>query len=74
MSELFQLREAEELDFGIYRVIRRHNQKVREFLGEIADENGQAVLRGGELAGILEQAFQRIDSETRDGVVLALTV
>jgi len=33
MSELFQLREAEELDFGIYRVIRRHNQKVREFLG-----------------------------------------
>lgn len=24
MSELFQLDEAEALDFGIYRVIRRH--------------------------------------------------
>ncbi len=66
MSELFQLREAEELDFGIYRVIRRHNQKVREFLGEIVEENGEPVLRGGELAGILEQAFQHIDGETRN--------
>lgn len=52
MSELFQLREAEELDFGIYRVIRRHNQQVRAFLGEIVEESGQPVLRGGELAGI----------------------
>ncbi len=66
MSELFQLREAEELDFGIYRVIKSHNQKVREFLGEVVEENGQPVLRGGKLAGILEQAFQQIDGETRD--------
>jgi adenine-specific DNA-methyltransferase len=66
MSELFQLREAEELDFGIYRVIKRHNRQVRAFLGEIVEENGQPVLRGGELAGILEQAFQQIDSETRN--------
>lgn len=66
MSELFQLREAEELDFGIYRIIRRHNQKVREFLGEIVEDHGQPVLRGGELAGILEGAFQHIDQETRD--------
>lgn len=66
MSELFQLREAEELDFGIYRVIRRHNRQVRAFLGEIVEESGQPVLRGGELAGILEQAFQQIDGETRN--------
>lgn len=66
MSELFQLREAEELDFGIYRVIRRHNRQVRAFLGEIVEESGQPVLHGGELAGILEQAFQQIDGETRD--------
>ena len=63
MGELFQLREAEELDFGIYRVIRQHNRQVRAFLGEIVEENGQPVLRGGEPAGILEQAFQQIDSE-----------
>ena len=50
MSELFQLREAEELDFGIYRVIRRHNQQVRAFLGEVVEECGEPVLRGGELA------------------------
>jgi len=66
MSELFQLREAEELDFGIYRVIKRHNRQVREFLGEIAEEHGQAVLRGGELADILETAFQQLDGEARD--------
>ena len=66
MSELFQLREAEELDFGIYRVIRRHNRQVRAFLGEIVEKSGQPVLHGGELAGILERAFQQIDSETRD--------
>lgn len=66
MSEFFQLREAEELDFGIYRVIKRHNRQVRDFLGEIADENGLAVLRGGELAGILETAFQQLDGEARN--------
>ncbi|MBS1225350.1 MAG: SAM-dependent methyltransferase, partial [Proteobacteria bacterium] len=72
MSELFQLREAEELDFGIYRVIRRHNQKVREFLGEIVEDHGQPVLRGGELAGILEGAFQHIGQETRNEKKLEL--
>jgi len=65
MSELFQLREAEELDFGIYRVIRRHNQQVRAFLGEVVEKCGELVLHGGELAGILEQAFQHIENATR---------
>ena len=35
MTELFQLDEAEALDFGLYRIIRRHNREVRAFLGEI---------------------------------------
>ena len=26
MTELFQLDEAEALDFGLYRIIRRHNR------------------------------------------------
>lgn len=28
MTELFQMDEAQALDFGIYRVIRRHNREV----------------------------------------------
>ncbi len=64
MSDLFQLHEAEALDFGIYRVIKRHNKKVRDFLGAVANENGARVLQGGELAGILEEAFQHISSES----------
>lgn len=39
MTELFQLDEAEALDFGLYRVIRRHNQEVRAFLGKIIAES-----------------------------------
>ncbi|MDQ5909342.1 MAG: adenine-specific DNA-methyltransferase [Pseudomonadota bacterium] len=72
MSELFQLHEAEELDFGIYRIIRRHNQQVRAFLGEVATEQGDLVLRGGELAGILEQAFARIEDAARQEKKLEL--
>ena len=30
MGELFQLDEAEALDFGLYRIIRRHNREVHE--------------------------------------------
>lgn len=33
MSTLFQLREAEQLDFGIYRMIRRQNLRMRASLG-----------------------------------------
>ncbi len=31
MTELFQMDEAQALDFGIYRVIRRHNREVQAF-------------------------------------------
>ena len=41
MIELFQLDEAEALDFGIYRVIRRHNKEVREFLGGVIKKRGK---------------------------------
>jgi hypothetical protein len=44
MTELFQLDEAESLDFGIYRVIKRHNKEVREFLSEIVTANEQKCL------------------------------
>lgn len=62
MSELFQLHEAEELDFGIYRIIRRHNARVREFLGEVVDGKGHASLQGGQLTEILDQTFTKLAS------------
>lgn len=57
MAELFQLNEAEALDFGIYRVIKRHNREIRAFLGEIGDAAGTKTLHGGRLAAILDEAF-----------------
>ena len=62
MSRLFQLNDAEELDFGFYRIIKRHNRKVREFLGEIDPNTGN--LNGGELAAILENSFQQLENDT----------
>lgn len=47
MTELFQMDEAQALDFGIYRVIPRHNQEVRAFLGEIVTDHEDARLEGG---------------------------
>jgi adenine-specific DNA-methyltransferase len=58
MSELLQLREAEELDFGIYRLIRRHNRRMREFLG--VDEAGVRIAGGGEIDRIFDTAFAQI--------------
>jgi adenine-specific DNA-methyltransferase len=63
MSQLFQLDEAERLDFGIYRIIRRHNREVREFLGDVSSQEGQKVLRGGKLSGIIDNAFSSADDE-----------
>jgi adenine-specific DNA-methyltransferase len=62
MSELFQLREADALDFGIYRLIRRYNRRIREFLG--LDENGEPLANGGEIGKILEQAFRSGEAAT----------
>jgi len=63
MSELFQLQEADELDFGIYRVIRRHNRKIREFLGEVIHEGGVPRLKGGELSDYLRDEFAKIEDK-----------
>jgi len=63
MTELFQLDEAQALDFGIYRVIRRHNQEVRAFLGEIITKGEAKQLHGGTLATLLEKAFTATDHE-----------
>ena len=63
MTRLFQLDEAERLDFGIYRIIRRHNHEVRGLLGEVTSEEGSKVLRGGELAKIIERAFTGANDE-----------
>jgi len=60
MSELFQLREAEELDFGIYRLIRRHNRRMREFLG--LDEKGERLQGGGEIDRIFDDAFRQVEA------------
>ena len=53
MAELFQMDEAEALDFGLYRIIRRHNREVRSFLGEIISEKEAKTLQGGQLAELL---------------------
>ena len=64
MTELFQMDEAQALDFGIYRVIRRHNQEVRAFLGEIVTMGEDARLEGGRLGALLDAAFAASDRET----------
>jgi adenine-specific DNA-methyltransferase len=63
MTELFQLDEAESLDFGLYRIIRQQNQEVREFLGEIVTEEEQKSLKGGLLSEVLKDAFTFADNE-----------
>lgn len=67
MTELFQMDEAQALDFGIYRVIRRHNQEVRAFLGEIVTDHEDARLEGGRLSALLDTAFTASDRETEAG-------
>ncbi len=63
MTELFQLDEAESLDFGLYRVIRQHNREVCDFLGEIKTVNGEKRLQGGQLDRLLDAAFAQTDDE-----------
>jgi adenine-specific DNA-methyltransferase len=64
MSELFQMDEAQALDFGIYRIIRRHNRDIKAYLGEvITSPDGQQTLHGGTLAQTLNEAFAASDDE-----------
>ena len=63
MTELFQLDEADALDFGIYRIIRRHNKEVREFLGQIDSKGDDKFLHGGLLSNLLDDAFAQTDNE-----------
>ncbi len=72
MTELFQLDEAEALDFGLDRIIRRHNREVRAFLGEIIVDKETRTLRGGRLAELLDTAFASIDHEAQAGDKLRL--
>ena len=65
MAELFQLDEAQALDFGIYRVIRHRNRRVREFLGEIQTRGEDKALVGGALQRILDTAFASGDAEAQ---------
>lgn len=67
MAELFQLDEAERLDFGFYRVIRHHNQEVKAFLGQVVEKNGTKALEGGKLSEILATAFRKADDEEAAG-------
>ena len=69
MTDLFQLDEAEALDFGLYRVIRRHNREVHAFLGEIVAPEGKnsetKALQGGRLADLLDAAFETLGHEAQ---------
>ncbi len=67
MAELFQMDEAQALDFGFYRIIRRHNREVRAFLGEIVSDKEDARLVGGRLVELLDSAFQVSDLEGAAG-------
>jgi len=73
MSELFQLDEAEALDFGLYRVIRRHNHEVRAFLGEVVGEGEAKRLQGGQLQAHLDQAFDQANAGGREAEARRLT-
>ena len=73
MVELFQLDEAEALDFGLYRVIRRHNHEVRAFLGEIVGEGESKHLQGGQLQAHLDQAFDQANAGGREAEARRLT-
>ncbi len=63
MAELFQMDEAEALDFGFYRMIRRHNREARAFLGEIIATQGWKTLKGGRLSALLAAAFREAEAE-----------
>ena len=63
MTKLFQLDEAEALDFGFYRIIRRHNREVQEFLGEVTKQDEEKFLHGGRLSDILESTFAQEEDE-----------
>jgi adenine-specific DNA-methyltransferase len=64
MTGLFQLDEAEALDFGLYRVIRHHNREVKAFLGEIvATSKDTRALQGGKLSEMLNDVFKKADHE-----------
>lgn len=65
MTELFQLDEAEALDFGLYRVIRRHNREIHAFLGEIVADKESKALQGGRLAELLDAAFETLGHEAQ---------
>lgn len=65
MAELFQLDDAQALDFGLYRVIRWHNREVRSFLGEIVcTSKDTRTWQGGKLGQLLDEAFSKADDET----------
>ena len=65
MAELFQLEEADALDFGLYRIIRRHNQQVRAFLGEVATDKDGKTLKGGRLSALMDEAFAIVGNEAK---------
>jgi hypothetical protein len=67
MAELFQMDEAQALDFGFYRIIRRHNREVRAFLGEVVSDKDDTRLVGGRLMELLDSAFQVSDLEDAAG-------
>jgi adenine-specific DNA-methyltransferase len=57
--------EAEALDFGLYRIIRRHNREVKAFLGEIVSDKESKTLRGARLSELLDTAFEVIGHEAQ---------
>ncbi|WP_295436651.1 site-specific DNA-methyltransferase [uncultured Thiodictyon sp.] len=65
MAELFQLDEAQSLDFGLYRIIRRHNREVRGFLGELGPGPDGPALHGGRLCELLDDAFAAAGHEAQ---------
>lgn len=65
MADLFQLDEAQALEFGIYRVIRHRNNAVRAFLGEVEAKGDDKALVGGKLQKILDTTFASKDAEQK---------
>jgi len=62
MTEIFQLKDAVGLDFGIYRVIHNHNQKIKLFLGDMTDTGYQP----GTIQKIIDEATTEQNFEGND--------
>lgn len=67
MSDLFQLKESEAIDYGIYRVIRSHNERIKAFLGRFDGD----IFVPGEMEEIINNVLS-ISQDAKQNALRAL--